>query len=73
MFLDGVAPYALEPAAKSTFLVGHLQQLLEHHRAHCLPYANLVDDWRQQSGRSEEPLENYPFMPVSIFKEYELR
>jgi hypothetical protein len=73
MFLEGVAPYALEPAARATFLLGHLQQLLEHHRTHCPPYANLVDDWRQQSGRHEGALEDYPFMPVSIFKEYELR
>jgi hypothetical protein len=73
MFLEGVAPYALEPAAKSTFLLGHLHQLLEHHSAHCPPYANLVDDWRQQYRQSEGTLEDYPFMPVSIFKEYELR
>ena len=73
MFLDGVAPYALEPAAKSTFLLRQLQELLAHHSARCPPYANLVDDWRQHCGSGEEGLEDYPCMPVTVFKEYDLR
>jgi hypothetical protein len=72
MFLDGVPPYALEPAAKATFLLGHLHELLEHHRSRCLPYANFVEDWQQYCG-STATLTDYPFMPVSVFKEYDLR
>jgi Acyl-protein synthetase, LuxE len=73
MFLDGVAPYALEPTAKATFLLRQLQELLAHHSARCLPYANLVEDWRRHCGRGEGGLEDYPCLPVTVFKEYDLR
>jgi hypothetical protein len=49
MFLDGVAPYALEPAAKAAFLLGHLQNCW-YITVHTPPYANLVEDWRQHCG-----------------------
>jgi hypothetical protein len=73
MFLDGMAPYALEPAAKATFMLGQLHTLLEHHRTHCPPYANLAEDWQHHRGSGEGTLEDYPFVPVTVFKEYDLR
>ena len=68
MFLDGVAPYALEPAAKATFLLQQLHALLEHHRTQCPPYANVVDDWQQHGVGGQGTLEAYPFLPVTVFK-----
>jgi hypothetical protein len=73
MFLDGVAPYALAPVAKATFLLEQLHELLEHHCTRCPPYANVVADWYQQGGREAGTLEAYPFLPVTVFKEYDLR
>jgi hypothetical protein len=73
MFLDGVAPYALEPEAKTTFLLEQLHNLLAHHRTRCAPYANIVDDWQHHGGNGAGGLEEYPFIPVTVFKEYDLR
>ncbi|NIP84202.1 MAG: acyl-protein synthetase, partial [Planctomycetales bacterium] len=68
--LADTAPFALAPAEKAAYLAGQLDQLLEHHRAHCPPYAALVADWEQHGGDQRQGVEDYPFLPVSVFKEY---
>jgi hypothetical protein len=73
MFLDGVAPYALEPARRDGFMAGELARLLEHHARRCPPYASLVEDWRRHRRGEAISAEDYPFVPVSLFKEVELR
>jgi hypothetical protein len=72
MFLDHVAPFALAPEAKQEYLARQLQELLAHHAAGCAEYARLVDDWRR--GRNGHPITpaDYPYVPVSAFKDYEL-
>jgi hypothetical protein len=72
MFLPGIGPFALEPKRKAEYLAGQLSTLLEHHRARCPGYARLVEDWQRDNARPLSP-ENYPFVPVTVFKEYDLR
>lgn len=72
MFLEGRAPFSLPPADKEQYLSGQLAELLDHHRAACPQYARLVDDWLRQRGNGSGTAQ-YPFVPVSVFKEYDLR
>jgi hypothetical protein len=73
MFLEGFAPYGLSPDEKTKFLAGQLQDLLEHHKTRCPPYSNIVEDWeRHRKGEDVTP-EDYPYVPVTAFKEYDLR
>jgi len=72
MFLEGRAPFSLAPAEKEDYLSRQLSDLLDHHRAGCPPYARLVDDWLRQRGNGGGTA-HYPFVPVSVFKEYDLR
>ena len=73
MFLEGIGPYALEPEQKAGYLAGELARLLEHHARRCPPYAHLVEDWRRHRRGEAISAEDYPSIPVSLFKEVELR
>ncbi|MGC1275482.1 MAG: hypothetical protein WBC44_17375 [Planctomycetaceae bacterium] len=72
MFLDGIAPYALPPAAKRDYLLTQLTALQRHHAERCPPYARLVVDWERRGAKSES-IEDLPFLPVTVFKEHDLR
>src|SRR5262245_60153499 len=72
MFLPDVSPYALPPDAHEEYLHTQLQELLTHHRASCPPYARLVDDWSAHHPNGAARPEDYPFLPVTLFKEYDL-
>lgn len=72
MFLPGVQPYSLSPDEKRAFLSGQLRELLEHHKARCPEYARLVDDALRHRMTPALSVEDYPFVPVTVFKEYDL-
>jgi len=65
------APFALDPAEKQAWLFEQMRALVAHHRAQCAPYARLADDWARQG--NAERLEDLPFLPVTAFKEYDLK
>lgn len=73
MFLPDVSPYELPPEAQGAFLSQRLEELLEHHRTSCPGYARLVDEWRGRTTGGAVTAEHYPFLPVTLFKEYDLR
>ncbi|MGE5475858.1 MAG: acyl-protein synthetase [Bacteroidales bacterium] len=64
------APYALPQPAKDAALLAGLAELTAHHRAHCPPYARILDALGapEQFGR----VEDIPVLPVSLFKTHEL-
>jgi Acyl-protein synthetase, LuxE len=72
MFLDNVSPFGLSPEAKCEWLGARLYELLERHRAGCPRYERLVADWNRHRGAEHPTLEDYPAIPVSAFKEYDL-
>ena len=72
MFLPDVAPYGLSPREKAKFLERQLGELLAHHRRQCPGYARLADDWSRRAG-GDIRIEDYLFLPVSAFKEFELK
>ncbi len=73
MFLPGVAPYALSPDEKSSYLLPRLRELVEYHEARCAPYARLTADWRAHRGDAVSALDALPLVPATAFKEYDLR
>jgi hypothetical protein len=73
MFLPNVSPYELDPEARTRYLCGQLEALLAHHCANCADYGRLIDDWRRRCPAPLVSPEQYPMIPVTIFKEYNLR
>jgi len=69
-FIEGCAPYALAPARKREFLASRLQALNAHHRAGCAHYARLAAYW--PAGEGEPAPESMLYLPVTLFKEYDL-
>jgi hypothetical protein len=71
MFLADVLPYGLDPAAKQSFLVPRLADLTAHHRGACQPYRAFTDAWPRPA--IPRQVEDLPFLPVTAFKEFDLR
>ncbi len=65
-------PYAMAQNEKEQVLSKYLIELTKYHYAHCLPYQKILDAGSVQI----DHMKNYyeiPFLPVRIFKEYDLR
>ncbi len=73
LFLPGVAPYSMEADAKTQYLRGVLDELLQYHAERCPGYASLTEDWLRRAGGEAPDIADYPYIPVSLFKEYDLR
>ena len=72
LFLDGTAPFSLSPEEKNTHLCSELTKLLSHHTSHCSGYDALIKNWCQVR-KIDGTLEEYPYFPVNLFKEFELK
>jgi phenylacetate-coenzyme A ligase PaaK-like adenylate-forming protein len=73
-WLQTGSPYSLGEEDKRRFLLPRLDQLTRHHYEHCASFRSVVE--RVFGGLRKEPYENLadlPFLPVSLFKERELR
>ncbi|WP_354686942.1 acyl-protein synthetase [Cupriavidus necator] len=64
--------YDLPHAEKSARLATLLSALTWHHADRCLPYRRVLEGRGYQAGETFA-LEELPFLPVRLFKEYELR
>ena len=73
LFLAGTAPFDLSVDEKQAYLAKQLAGLRQYHRERCPGYATLLQDWEQDHPADGGPIEDYPFVPVSVFKEYELK
>jgi len=65
-------PYSLPQARKEAMLIEGLGRLMRHHYERCPEYARIVDlAW---NGRLDiQSLADAPYLPVSLFKELELK
>jgi hypothetical protein len=72
--LQAGPPYALGGEEKRAALMPELDRLTRHHYARCAPYRCIVDAFfgGLKSGPYGE-FEELPFVPVSLFKQLELR
>ena len=65
-------PFGVGRAEKQELLRGELLRLTEQHRAHCAPYARMMEAVCF-SAADVRSVEDIPFLPVRLFKEMELR
>ena len=65
-------PFGVGRTEKQALLCGGLLRLTEHHRAHCAPYARMMETVGF-SAVDVRSVEDVPFLPVRLFKEMELR
>lgn len=64
-------PYGVTRAEKTRLMSEALSELTDHHLRHCAPYARLLAAHGLMPGRAYA-LEDVPFIPVQLFKRYEL-
>ena len=67
-----IEPYSLSKEEKHALLNNRLHELTRRHYARCEPYRRMMD----ASGLDIDNLPDYtelPFLPVRLFKEFELR
>lgn len=67
-----IPPYSMDKEEKSRFLTGILKELSLHHYNNSMEYKRLIDGL----GVDIAEIESYydiPFLPVRLFKEYDLR
>lgn len=70
--LSGRTPYELNKDEKQMFYRNIMKAMTIHHYENCEEYRNLLDAL-QFDVQKEHSLEEYPFLPVRLFKEYDLR
>jgi hypothetical protein len=72
LFIAETRPFELAPDAKDTYLNQQLIGLLDHHRKNCDSYDQLIRNWSAHRA-IDGTLATYPYFPVNIFKEFELK
>lgn len=64
-------PYELNKKEKKQLLTKELKELTEFHRKHCVEYDNFLDAINYNA-ECVNSVEDIPFFPVRLFKDYEL-
>jgi phenylacetate-coenzyme A ligase PaaK-like adenylate-forming protein len=64
-------PYSLAKKEKENIFATHLNTLTQHHYEHCQEYKKILD-FLNYNVKTNNPLEEIPFIPVRLFKDYEL-
>lgn len=64
-------PYELDKRKKNELLVNELKELTEFHRSNCKEYSNFLDAVNYDKDKVNG-VEDIPFYPVRMFKDYEL-
>lgn len=74
------APYELDKVAKTEYLNSALCELTRHHYNSCNTYRKMLsaqgfdlDSFEAQVKSGEKSYKDIPFLPVRLFKEYDLR
>lgn len=64
-------PYSMSGEEKKFFLIKCLKELTVHHRNNCHEYARILEDLGYKD-KDDMELADLPFIPVQLFKEFEL-
>lgn len=67
-----IEPYSLSKIEKKELLDSRLQELTRLHYTHCEPYKKILDAWGLDMNHLPS-YEGLPYLPVRIFKEFEMR
>lgn len=65
-------PFELDFNEKNKLFLESIFELEEFHRKNCNEYSNISNNWPFKKG-NENKLENLPFIPVRLFKEFDLK
>ena len=68
-----LAPYSLNAVEKEAALSDILSKRTRYHYAHCPEYRAILDKLGYQPETRNSKLETLPFIPVRLFKTFELR
>lgn len=70
-----IMPYSLDARKKAEILISELKTLMCFHYNHCVMYGNILYALGYDEDRIKniERIEEFPFLPVRIFKELELK
>jgi len=66
-----ISPYSLAKVEKEKLYAAALHDLTCHHYEHCLPYRKILDLLKFDPYH-KHAIEEIPFLPVRLFKDYEL-
>ena len=66
-----VPPFSLKKEEKEKLYDNALSELSQHHYSKCLPYKKVLDILNFETSVAHKT-EEFPFLPVRLFKEYEL-
>ncbi len=72
MVNTNIPPYSMDHSQREEFLSTHLSELMELHYRRCEPYRRILDGFGKAPGEGVIPYKQIPFIPVRLFKEYEL-
>ncbi|NBK26057.1 MAG: acyl-protein synthetase [Spirochaetia bacterium] len=70
--IQNIPPFSLDRGQKEEFLSEILWDLTQHHYAKCPEYRRILDAWPFDM-EGQISYKDLPFLPVRLFKEYELR
>ena len=70
--VQDIPPFSMDRMQKERFLSEILWDLTQHHYNHCVEYRRILDAWPFDVSRVVS-YRDIPFLPVRLFKEYELR
>ena len=63
--------FSIAADTKSRAMLGHLNELTEHHRDRCVPYRRMLDALDRPAGDAAS-VDDVPYLPVALFKWLEL-
>ena len=69
--ISGIPPYSLQREEKHEILTALLSELTRHHYEKCAPYRGILNAFSVDPSRIED-CSDIPFLPVRLFKEFEL-
>ena len=69
---NNIEPYALDRNEKDALLTKRLKELTLHHYNNCIEYKKIIDSLNVDIENPKSVID-IPFLPVRIFKEYELK
>ncbi len=70
--IQNMSPFSLDKEEKGKFLSTILRELTQYHYVNCNEYRKLLDAWPFDP-TTEYPFQDIPFLPVRLFKDFDLR
>ena len=67
-----ISPFSLDHNAKSEFYLKHMKELCISHYERCTEYKKIIDTF-QIDLKNIQKVSDIPFLPVRLFKEFELK